>query len=168
MCGMLSVLAELQCELIVANTRDRPAAARVRGRKVGRPSKLTARRSSMPNASTRRANRRSLGSLADSAHAARVVGRKLSSSPRTPAPLRSGRTYAQHSLCFDSILARDRRFERHGIFVSGTDQFLRFGLGLVTELALRNPIATTDPVGPCDHGVPRAPPAQPLVSRRRL
>lgn len=42
MFGMLSVLAELQRELIVANTRDGLAAARARGRKGGRPSKLTA------------------------------------------------------------------------------------------------------------------------------
>ncbi|AWK76356.1 recombinase (plasmid) [Rhodococcus oxybenzonivorans] len=41
MCGMLSVLAELQRELIVANTRDGLAAARARGRKGGRPSKLS-------------------------------------------------------------------------------------------------------------------------------
>jgi DNA invertase Pin-like site-specific DNA recombinase len=41
MFGMLSVLAELQRELIVANTRDGLAAARARGRKGGRPSKLT-------------------------------------------------------------------------------------------------------------------------------
>ncbi|MDJ0362220.1 recombinase family protein [Rhodococcus sp. H29-C3] len=42
MFGMLSVLAELQRELIAANTRDGLAAARARGRKGGRPSKLTA------------------------------------------------------------------------------------------------------------------------------
>lgn len=42
MFGMLSVLAELQRELIVANTRDGLAAARARGRKGGRPAKLTA------------------------------------------------------------------------------------------------------------------------------
>ncbi|MGW6694800.1 recombinase family protein [Rhodococcus sp. NPDC054953] len=42
MFGMLSVLAELQRELIVANTRDGLAAARARGRKGGRPPKLTA------------------------------------------------------------------------------------------------------------------------------
>lgn len=42
MFGMLSVLAELQRELTVANTRDGLAAARARGRKGGRPSKLTA------------------------------------------------------------------------------------------------------------------------------
>lgn len=41
MFGMLSVLAELQRELIVANTRDGLAAARARGRKGGRPSKLS-------------------------------------------------------------------------------------------------------------------------------
>ncbi len=40
MFGMLSVLAELQRELIVANTRDGLAAARARGRKGGRPPKL--------------------------------------------------------------------------------------------------------------------------------
>ena len=37
MFGMLSVLAELQRELIVANTRDGLAAARARGRRGGRP-----------------------------------------------------------------------------------------------------------------------------------
>lgn len=40
MFGMLSVLAELQCELIVANHRDGLAAAAARGRKGGRPPKL--------------------------------------------------------------------------------------------------------------------------------
>ena len=42
MFGMLSVLAELQRELIVANTRDGLAAARTRGRKGGRRPKLNA------------------------------------------------------------------------------------------------------------------------------
>jgi DNA invertase Pin-like site-specific DNA recombinase len=42
MFGMLSVLAELQRELIVANTRDGLAAARARGRTGGRRPKLTA------------------------------------------------------------------------------------------------------------------------------
>ncbi len=41
MFGMLSVLAEFQPELIAANTRDGLAAARARGRKGGRPSKLS-------------------------------------------------------------------------------------------------------------------------------
>ncbi len=41
MFGMLSVLAELQRELIVANTRDGLSAARVRGRRGGRPPRLT-------------------------------------------------------------------------------------------------------------------------------
>lgn len=41
MFGMLSVLAEYQRELIVANTRDGLAAARARGRKGGRRPKLT-------------------------------------------------------------------------------------------------------------------------------
>jgi len=41
MFGMLSVLAELQRELIVANTRDGLAAARARGRRGGRPPKLS-------------------------------------------------------------------------------------------------------------------------------
>ena len=40
MFGMLSVLAELQRELIVANTRDGLAAARARGRKGGRRPRL--------------------------------------------------------------------------------------------------------------------------------
>jgi DNA invertase Pin-like site-specific DNA recombinase len=42
MFGMLSVLAELQRELIVANTNDGLASARARGRVGGRRSKLTA------------------------------------------------------------------------------------------------------------------------------
>ena len=42
MFGMLSVLAELQRELIIANTRDGLAAARARGRTGGRRPKLTA------------------------------------------------------------------------------------------------------------------------------
>ncbi|URM90561.1 helix-turn-helix domain-containing protein [Streptomyces sp. MRC013] len=42
MFGMLSVLAGLQRELIVANTNDELAAARARGRVGGRPPKLTA------------------------------------------------------------------------------------------------------------------------------
>lgn len=41
MFGMLSVLAELQRELIVANTRDGLAAARARGRVGGRRPRLT-------------------------------------------------------------------------------------------------------------------------------
>ncbi|GAF44173.1 MULTISPECIES: recombinase family protein [Rhodococcus] len=41
MFGMLSVLAEFQRELNGANTRDGFAAARARGRKGGRPSKLS-------------------------------------------------------------------------------------------------------------------------------
>ncbi len=41
MFGMLSVLAELQRELIVANTRDGLTAARARGRVGGRKAKLT-------------------------------------------------------------------------------------------------------------------------------
>jgi len=40
MFGMLSVLAEFQRELIVANTRDGLAAARARGRRGGRRPKL--------------------------------------------------------------------------------------------------------------------------------
>ena len=40
MFGMLSVLAELQRELIAANTRDGLAAARAHGRKGGRKPKL--------------------------------------------------------------------------------------------------------------------------------
>lgn len=41
MFGMLSVLAELQRELIVANTRDGLAAARARGRRGGRKPRLS-------------------------------------------------------------------------------------------------------------------------------
>ncbi len=47
MFGMLSVLAELQRELIVANTRDGLIAARARGRKGGRPARLTAEQAAM-------------------------------------------------------------------------------------------------------------------------
>lgn len=47
MFGMLSVLAELQRELIVANTRDGLAAARARGRKGGRRPRLTAEQASL-------------------------------------------------------------------------------------------------------------------------
>jgi hypothetical protein len=43
MFGMLSVLAELQRELIVASTRDGLAAARARGRNGGRRRKLDAK-----------------------------------------------------------------------------------------------------------------------------
>ncbi|MEV4283192.1 recombinase family protein [Actinoplanes xinjiangensis] len=42
MSGMLSVLAELQRDLIVANTRDGLAAARARGRTGGRRPRLSA------------------------------------------------------------------------------------------------------------------------------
>lgn len=63
MFGMLSVLAELQRELIVANTR---------GRKGGRPPKNSPpSRSSTPNASTTAANTPLLRSLAFSACVAR-------------------------------------------------------------------------------------------------
>jgi len=41
MFGMLSVLGELRRELIVANTRDGLAAVRARGRRGGRPTRLT-------------------------------------------------------------------------------------------------------------------------------
>jgi len=52
MFGMLSVLAELQRELIVANTRDGLAAARARGRRGGRPPPNSPRiRSHWPNGS---------------------------------------------------------------------------------------------------------------------
>ena len=43
MFGMFSVLAELQRELIAANTRDGLAAARARGRRGGRPARLSPR-----------------------------------------------------------------------------------------------------------------------------
>jgi DNA invertase Pin-like site-specific DNA recombinase len=52
MFGMLSVLAELQRELIVANTRDGLAAARARGRKGGRRPSSTPSRSSSRSSST--------------------------------------------------------------------------------------------------------------------
>ena len=42
MFGMISVLAELQRGLIVANTRDGLAAARARGRRGGRRPRLSA------------------------------------------------------------------------------------------------------------------------------
>lgn len=47
MFGMLSVLAELQRELIVANTRDGLAAARSRGRTGGRRPRLTPRQAAL-------------------------------------------------------------------------------------------------------------------------
>jgi len=47
MFGMLSVLAELQRELIVANTRDGLAAARARGRVGGRKPRLTPEQSAL-------------------------------------------------------------------------------------------------------------------------
>ena len=47
MFGMLSVLAELQRELIAANTRDGLAAARARGRVGGRKPKLTAEQATL-------------------------------------------------------------------------------------------------------------------------
>jgi len=47
MFGMLSVLAELQRELIVANTRDGLTAARARGRVGGRKPKLTAEQAAL-------------------------------------------------------------------------------------------------------------------------
>ncbi len=51
MFGMLSVLAELQRELIVANTRDGLAAARARGRRGGRPPDSPRIRSHWPSGS---------------------------------------------------------------------------------------------------------------------
>ncbi len=47
MFGMLSVLAELQRELIIANTRDGLAAARARGRSGGRRPSLTAKQAEL-------------------------------------------------------------------------------------------------------------------------
>jgi len=47
MFGMLSVLAELQRELIIANTRDGLAAARARGRSGGRRPILTAKQAEL-------------------------------------------------------------------------------------------------------------------------
>lgn len=47
MFGMLSVLAELQRELIVANTRDGLTAARARGRVGGRKPRLTAEQAAL-------------------------------------------------------------------------------------------------------------------------
>lgn len=52
MFGMLSVLAELQRELIVANTRDGLAAARARGRTGGRRPKLSPHKHVMPKSFT--------------------------------------------------------------------------------------------------------------------
>ncbi|MDJ0358222.1 recombinase family protein [Paenarthrobacter sp. PH39-S1] len=52
MFGMLSVLAEFQRELIIANTRDGLAAARARGRTGGRRPKLTPDQPTTPNSST--------------------------------------------------------------------------------------------------------------------
>jgi hypothetical protein len=59
MFGTLSALAELQRELIVANTRDGLAAARARGRNGGRPPKLDAEQSSSHSSSMTRARGRS-------------------------------------------------------------------------------------------------------------
>jgi len=47
MFGTLSVLAELQRELIIANTRDGLAAARLRGRKGGRQPRLNAEQTAL-------------------------------------------------------------------------------------------------------------------------
>ena len=47
MFGMLSVLAEFQRELIIANTRDGLAAARARGRKGGRRPRLNAEQAAL-------------------------------------------------------------------------------------------------------------------------
>lgn len=47
MFGMLSVLAEFQRELTVANTRDGLAAARARGRSGGRPRRLTTQQAAL-------------------------------------------------------------------------------------------------------------------------
>ncbi len=54
MFGMLSVLAELQRELIVANTRDGLAAARARGRNGGRRPKLDTEQVALATALRRR------------------------------------------------------------------------------------------------------------------
>ncbi|WP_425824660.1 recombinase family protein [Streptomyces fractus] len=71
MFGMLSGLAELQRELIVANTRDSLAAARACGRVGGRRPKLSGTRLRSPNASTTSARRPFRRSLTCSASAAR-------------------------------------------------------------------------------------------------
>ena len=55
MFGMLSVFAELQRELIVANTHGGLTAARARGRNDGRRPRLTAEQANSPSSSTRRA-----------------------------------------------------------------------------------------------------------------
>ncbi|WP_244178687.1 helix-turn-helix domain-containing protein [Streptomyces rubellomurinus] len=47
MFGMLSVLAELQCELIVANTMDGLASARARGRVGGRRPRLSSEQAAL-------------------------------------------------------------------------------------------------------------------------
>jgi len=47
MFGMLSVLAEYQHELIIANTRDGVAAARARGRSGGRRPRLTSQQAAV-------------------------------------------------------------------------------------------------------------------------
>lgn len=47
MFGMLSVLAEYQRELIIANTRDGVAAARARGRSGGRRPRLTSQQAAV-------------------------------------------------------------------------------------------------------------------------
>lgn len=55
MFGMLSVLAEFQRELIVANTRDGLAAARARGPKLATPRSSVRPRSNSLNAYTTQA-----------------------------------------------------------------------------------------------------------------
>ena len=56
MFGILSVLAEYQRELIVANTRDGLSAARTRGRRVSGPRSSVLTRSNSLNACTTQGN----------------------------------------------------------------------------------------------------------------
>lgn len=55
MFGMLSVLAEFQRELTVANTREGLAAARARGRSGGRPRRLTVQQAAARSTALQRA-----------------------------------------------------------------------------------------------------------------
>ena len=88
MFGMLSVLAELQRELIIANTNDGLAAARARGRVGGRRPRLSRHRPSWPSSSTTLARRPSRRSLIFSASHARpcmdtLTGRRPCSGSRS-------------------------------------------------------------------------------------
>lgn len=93
MFGMLSVLAELQRELIVANTRDGLAAARARGRKGGRRPKLNPEQIALAQQLYDAASAPSSRSPTSSAsRALRSTG--ISSGARASVPLSSARGWA--------------------------------------------------------------------------